>query len=99
MICNDTPLACWRPGYTECRKLSLQSRCDPAESHILSMPFTPLLGFLTPFSVTQSIKWPERPFYAFFGKFPDEFLRAFRLSLTTFQRTFGDGCYSSSGTS
>ena len=48
MICNDTHLACWRPGYTECRKLSLQSRCDPAESHILSMPFTPLLGFLTP---------------------------------------------------
>src|SRR5437588_1382657 len=46
MICNDTHLACWSLRYTECRKLSLQSRCDPAESHDPIHALYPLLGFL-----------------------------------------------------
>jgi hypothetical protein len=42
------------------------------------MPFTPLLGFYFLCFVTQGIKWPRRPRYAFFGKFFNGF--SFTLS-------------------
>ena len=77
---KDTHLACWMAVYTEYRTLSLQSRCDPAESQWnLSMPFTPRLASY-PLFVTNHEEWLPRSNLVFLG-FAIETMIRFQLDL------------------
>src|ERR1700738_2684912 len=79
--------------YTKYRKSSMQSRCDPAESQmILSMPFTPLLGFLLLFFVTKtSIGYLGQQ--RLFWKFPQPvFMSAPRFSIALLPTDQADRC-------